>query len=104
MQEWDAADRTRRLQDAVRAHDRDFLDHWVSDRMIWVRPLRDNQRGKREWIDASCSVAWEWFDVQILRELDLGESRLVEAWIRQQFRRTNEAASADDRRQSAPMA
>lgn len=96
VQAWDAADRTRLLQDAVRTHDRDFLDDWVSDRMIWVMPLRDNQRGKREWIDASCSVAWDWFDVQILREVDLGDARLVEAWIRQQYRRTNEAGPAEE--------
>lgn len=64
--------------------------------MIWVMPMRDNQRGKREWIDASCSVAWDWFGVQVLREVDLGNARLVEAWIGQQYRRSNEAVSAEE--------
>jgi hypothetical protein len=40
--------------------------------MIWTIPSADNRRGKREWINASCSAAWEWFDVRILRELDIG--------------------------------
>lgn len=76
------------LQDAVLRHDREQLDDRVSDRMIWVLPDRDNARGKLEWIDASCSVEWEWFEAEVLREVDLGEVRLAEVWMRQSRRST----------------
>lgn len=88
--EWDALDRIRRLQDAVVAHDRDSIEAWLSDQMIWVMPRSDNTRGKQEWIDASCSITWDWFDVRISREIDLGNTRLVEAWIGQQRQPTDQ--------------
>jgi len=90
---WDALDLIRGLQDAVVAHDRDLLDAWVSDRMLWVMPLPDNARGKHEWIEASCSVAWDWFDIRVSREVDLGDTRLVEAWISQQYKLPSEDGS-----------
>ncbi len=88
--EWDALARMQRLQHAVVAHDRDSIDAWVSDQMIWVMPLSDNTRGKQEWIDASCSITWDWFDIRVRREIDLGNTRLVEAWVRQQRQPTDE--------------
>ena len=88
--EWDALDRMQRLQDAVLAHDRDSIDACVSDQMIWVMPLPDNTRGKQEWIHASCSITWDWFDIRVSREIDLGNTRIVEAWISQQRQPTTE--------------
>jgi ketosteroid isomerase-like protein len=70
-------------QAAVQRGDRERVEAMVSDRMIWVMPLKDSARGKAEWVDASCSVAWNWFRISIPREVDLGEVRLVEAWIEQ---------------------
>lgn len=51
--------------------------------MIWVMPVKDNTRGRSDWIEASCGVAWNWFRVSIHREVDLGDVRVVEAWIEQ---------------------
>lgn len=98
---WDALDRIVRLQDAVVAHDRDSLEAWVSERMIWVLPQAHNTRGKHDWIDASCSITWNWFDVRICREIDLGGTRLVEAWIRQQREPTEDELAQGTR---APIA
>ena len=81
---FDARERLQRLQDAVLAHDRALLDTYVSDRMIWVLPLPDSAGGKQDWIDASCSVTWDWFDLRVTREVDLGTTRIVEARIGQQ--------------------
>lgn len=72
------------------AHDRDFINACVSDQMIWVMPQRDNARGKQDWIDASCGIAWDYFDIRVSREIDLGNTRVVEAWIRQQRQPTTE--------------
>ena len=71
------------LQDAVQRRDREQLWSAVSERMIWVMPLKDNARGKAEWIEASCGVTWNWFRVSIHREVDLGAVRVVEAWVEQ---------------------
>jgi hypothetical protein len=71
------------LQEAVRTHDRAYLDAAVSDRMIWVLPQSDNGRGKQDWIDASLGVTWNWFEVDVLRQLNLGDTRVVEFWVRQ---------------------
>lgn len=98
---WDALDRIQRLQDAVVAHDRDAIGAWVSDKMIWVMPVVDNTRGKQEWIDASCSITWDWFDIRVSREIDLGDTRIVEAWIGQQRQPTTEEAARGMR---APIA
>ena len=87
---WDALDQLQRLQEAVLAHDRDAINAGVSDKMIWVMPLPDNARGKQDWIDASCGIAWDWFDISVSREIDLGNTRVVEAWIRQQRQPTAE--------------
>ena len=84
QQGWDALDRLQRLQDAVLGHDRDFIEACVSDRMIWVLPVPNGTRGKQEWIDASCGITWDWFEIRINREVDLGTTRIVEAWVRQQ--------------------
>lgn len=51
--------------------------------MIWVMPLKDNQRGKWEWINASCGVSWHWFRVSVRREVDLGAVHVVESLIKQ---------------------
>lgn len=67
----------------MRRADRHRLDAMVSDRMMWTMPLRDNDRGKRDWIDASCAVSWHWFHVTVRRELDLGDVVVVESIIRQ---------------------
>jgi hypothetical protein len=80
---FDALEITQALQEAARLHDRECLEGAVSDRMIWVMPLSDNQRVKRDWIDASCAVAWNWFEIVIRRELDIGDARVVESWIKQ---------------------
>lgn len=82
---FDAPDATRALQDAVLRHDHAFLEQACSDQMLWSMPSRDSRRGKREWIEASCSVAWDWFEVEVLRDLDLGDVAVVESWIRQQY-------------------
>jgi ketosteroid isomerase-like protein len=74
---------TEALQDAVRRGDTAQLEASVSDRMIWVMPTELNSRGKKEWIEASCSISWHWFRVTIQRELDLDDVRVVEAWISQ---------------------
>jgi hypothetical protein len=71
------------LQDGGQRRDRKHLRSAVSDRMIWVMPLKDNARGKAEWIEASCGVTWNWFRVSIHREVDLGRVRVVEAWVEQ---------------------
>ena len=71
------------LQSAVQRSDREHLEAAVSDRMIWIMPVKDNLRGKAEWIEASCGVTWHWFRVSIQRELNLGEVRVVEAWFEQ---------------------
>ncbi|WP_169735736.1 nuclear transport factor 2 family protein [Intrasporangium oryzae] len=81
---FDAKDMTEALQEGVRRRDRHYLDAVVSDRMIWVMPLADNERSKQEWIEASCSVTWNWFEVDTRRVLEIGDDgRLVESWIRQ---------------------
>jgi uncharacterized protein DUF4440 len=80
---FDALEVTKALQEAVRVRDREYLEAAVSDRMIWVMPVAENRRGKREWIEASCSVTWNWFQVDLHRELDVGDARVVECWISQ---------------------
>lgn len=80
---FDAQQALETLQDAVQRHDRDRVAALVSDRMIWVMPLADNERGKTEWIDASLGVTWHWFQITIRREVDLGDVRIVEALVRQ---------------------
>ncbi|HUR14173.1 MAG TPA: DUF4440 domain-containing protein [Mycobacteriales bacterium] len=82
---FDATAATRALQDAVLRHDHVYLENACSDQMLWSMPSRDNQRGKRAWIDASCAVAWDWFEVDVLRQLDVGQVVVVESWIRQQY-------------------
>jgi hypothetical protein len=84
QQAWDALNQLQRLQDAVLNHSRDLIESSVSDRMIWVLPMSDGTRGKQEWIDASCGITWDWFDLRVTREVDLGTTRIVEAWISQQ--------------------
>ncbi|WP_460626782.1 DUF4440 domain-containing protein [Intrasporangium mesophilum] len=78
---FDAEESTKALQEAVRVRDRKHLDAVVSERMIWVEPVSEIRRGKREWIEASCSVTWNWFQIAISRQLDLGDTRVVESWI-----------------------
>jgi hypothetical protein len=78
---FDAEESTKALQEAVRVRDREYLDAVVSDRMIFVEPVLNKRRGKREWIEASCSVTWNWFQIDISRQLDLGDTRVVEVWI-----------------------
>jgi hypothetical protein len=80
---FDALQFTEAVQDAVRRGDREHLGRVVSDDMIWVMPVTGNQRGKHEWIEASCSVTWHWFEVTVLRALELDNVRVVESWIRQ---------------------
>ena len=87
---WDALDQLNRLQDAVAARDLATLDAIVSDQMIWILPVPDNNRGKQEWIDASCSITWDWVGSRISRELDLGTVRVVEAWMELQRQPTDE--------------
>jgi hypothetical protein len=87
---WDAHQRWQSLQDAVLAHDRDQIAAHVSDQMMWVLPVTDNTRGKQAWIDASCAISWNWFDIRIVREIDLGDTRIVEAWVRQQRHATTD--------------
>lgn len=78
---FDAEEQTRALQEAVRVRDREYLDAVVSDRMIFVEPVPNKSRGKQEWIEASCSVTWNWFQIDVARQLDLGDTRVVEVWI-----------------------
>jgi hypothetical protein len=78
---FDAEESTKALQEAVRVRDREYLEAAVSDRIIWVEPVLDNRRGKRDWIEASCPVTWNWFQVYISRQLDLGDTRVVASWI-----------------------
>lgn len=80
---FDAQQVTEALQEAVRLGDTAHLEASVSDRMIWVTPTTDDRRGKQEWIEASCSIVWHWFEVTVRRELNLGTVRVVEAWISQ---------------------
>jgi ketosteroid isomerase-like protein len=80
---FDAQQSTEALQEAVRLGDREHLESSVSDSMIWVMPSSDNQRGKQEWIDASCSITWHWFEVTVRRALELDNACVVESWIRQ---------------------
>jgi hypothetical protein len=42
--------------------------------MIWVMPVAENRPGKHEWLEASCSVTWHWFQVGEHRELDFKAS------------------------------
>lgn len=72
------------LQEAVRFHDVPAVQEAVSDQMIWVMPEQDNNRGKHEWIEASCSVTWNWFEVEVRRVVEVGDdTRVVESWISQ---------------------
>lgn len=80
---FDAQQTLEALQDAVKNRDRAGVADLVSDRMIWVMPLVDNERGKTEWLEASLGVTWHWFQISILREVDLGDVRIVEALVRQ---------------------
>jgi ribosomal protein S18 acetylase RimI-like enzyme len=91
----DMAELTRRLQEAVRVRDRAYLEAAVSERMIWVMPSAGNRRGKRDWIDGSCSVDWDWFEIEVVRVVDLGSTRVVECWINQQYRPKPEAGGED---------
>lgn len=80
---FDAVHLIEDLQAAVQRGDRERVEAMVSDRMIWVMPSKDSARGKAEWVEASCAVAWNWFRISIHREVDLGDVRVVEAWIEQ---------------------
>jgi len=80
---FDAHEVTNALQEAVRIRDREYLEGAVSDRMIWVIPVARNRRGKPEWIEASCSVTWNWFQIEVHRELEVGDTAVVESWISQ---------------------
>lgn len=72
------------LQEAVRVRDIESVRDAVSDRMIWVMPLPDNEHGKHEWIEASCAVTWNWFKVDVRRVIEIGnDTRVVESWISQ---------------------
>jgi len=62
---FDACEIIRALQEVVRLRDRAYLRFAVSDCIIWVTPQSDNKRGKTDWIDASCSVTWNWFKITI---------------------------------------
>ena len=92
---FDAPASTRALQDAVLRQDHEYLEQACSENMLWSLPSRDSRRGKREWIEACCSVAWDWFEVEVLRELDLGGVVVVESWIRQQFTRDGESVEGE---------
>lgn len=78
---FDAEESTKALQEAVRVRDREYLDAVISDRMVFVEPVLDRRRGKREWIEASCSVTWNWFQIDIPRQVDLGGTYVVEVWV-----------------------
>ncbi len=80
---FDAHQSTEALQEAVRLGDREHLETAVSDSMIWVMPTAENHRGKQEWIDASCSIAWHWFNVTVRRAVELDNACVVESWISQ---------------------
>ena len=89
---FDAQPMLENLQEAVLRGDRDALGKLVSDRMIWIMPAADNARGKQEWIDASCGVAWHWFQIEVLRTVELGDVVLVESLIKQ----SREPAAGED--------
>jgi hypothetical protein len=78
---FDAEKSTKALQEAVRVRDRKYLESVISDRMIFVEPVLNRRRGKHEWIEASCSVTWNWFQVDVGRQVDLGDTRVVELWV-----------------------
>ena len=80
------------LQEAVRVRDRAHLDAAVSERMIWVMPIADNERGKRDWIDASLGVSWHWFEISVRRVVEPGDTIVVEWWARQ----SRDVVSTDD--------
>ena len=80
---FDALQLIEDLQAAVQRGDRERVEAMVSDRMIWVMPLKDTARGKVQWIEASLGVTWNWFRVSVHREVDLGQTRIVESWIKQ---------------------
>lgn len=94
---FDALQLIEDLQAAVQRGDRERVEAMVSDRMIWVMPLKDNARGKAQWIEASLGVTWNWFRVSVHREVDLGSVRVVESWIEQS------RAPVDDEDASAPV-
>jgi hypothetical protein len=90
---FDAKQNIEALQAAVQARDWEYADHAVSERMIWVMPLPDNQRGKRDWIDASFGVTWNWFKINVRRVIEIGDdTRVVESWISQ----SREPAEGED--------
>lgn len=91
---FEATAQTRALQDAVQRHDKGYLLAACSDRMIWSMPERDNRRGKDAWVEASCGVSWDWFEVEVLRQVELGEAIVVESWIRQQYTREEQPQEA----------
>lgn len=94
---FDALQLIEDLQAAVQRGDRERVEAMVSDRMIWVMPLKDNVRGKPQWIEASLGVTWNWFRVSVHREVDLGQVRVVESWIEQS------REPVDDEDASAPV-
>lgn len=94
---FDALQLIEDLQAALQRGDRERVEAMVSDRMIWVMPLKDNARGKAQWVEASLGVTWNWFRVSVHREVDLGQVRIVESWIEQS------REPVDDEDASAPV-
>ena len=72
------------------SHEDDLIEACVSDRIVWVLPIPDSNRGKQEWIDASCAITWDWLELPVTREVDLDTTRIVEAWISQQRQPTSD--------------
>lgn len=72
------------LQEALRVGDTERVEDTVSDRMIWTLPVTGNTRGKREWIDASTAITWNWFRTDVRRVVEVGDDvRIVEFWVDQ---------------------
>ena len=94
--EFDPADETNRLQDAVRRHDRPLLEQLVSDRFMFISGRGLGRLDKSHWITAALRVDWQRFTVNISRVVELGDVVIVDHDIEQ------EMASSPDWSPDAP--
>ncbi len=80
-----AAQLTRELQEAVRAHDPARLDALVSERLVFASARQIGRVGKAEFVAAAMSIEWQRFDCSEFRILDL-DVVVVDYEIQQEIR------------------
>jgi ketosteroid isomerase-like protein len=86
---FDAIGATRRLQEAIRAHDRSLVNALVSERLVLTSRGATGSMGKTDFMAAALAIDWQYFRLAEFHVLELGDACVVEYTVEQELRPAN---------------